>query len=359
MKGIDLMEGMSFIDDRFINEAESEKPDRIKKEHDVQDADMLLFWSRWRIVVASAAIICVLSIPVFAAAVPAFYEQLYLLLPATAQYFKPVQKSCEDNGIRMEVAAVHIRENIAEIYIAMQDLKDTRIDANIDLFDSYSIHTPFDCTGHCKSAGYDSSTETATFLVTIELWDKQHIEGDKLTFSVHEFLTGRQKYEGVIEGVDFLNVKENPATRIVYPRGLSGKEIIEKNAGAATEEGLVVLKPEQTGISPVDGIMITGIGYIEGRLHVQVYYEDVLKTDNHGSVALKNKGSGDMIICHGSASFFDEEKEGSYEDYIFTEIPAKELCNYELYGEFITYDDSVDGNWSVTVPLENWTNVSK
>ena len=74
----------------------------------------------------------------------------------------------------------------AQIYITMQDLEDTRVDETMDLFDSYAIHTPFACTGHCDLAGYDPDTRTATFLITIQQWNKQEITGDKLTFETGE-----------------------------------------------------------------------------------------------------------------------------------------------------------------------------
>ena len=51
-------------------------------------------------------------------------------------------------------------------------------------------------------------------------------------------------------------------------------------------------------------------------------------------------------------AFFDEEGTGSYEDYIFPDVPADALSDYALYGEFVTSRGAVKGNWSVTVPLE-------
>ena len=294
-----------------------------------------------------------LTVPAMAASIPAFYDMLYAISPATAQFFKPVQLSCEDNGIRMEVVAAYIHEDTAEIYISMQDLEETRFDETIDLFDSYQINTPFDCTGHCNLSSYDSDTQTATFLITIEQWNEQNIIGDKLTFSIREFLSNKKTYEGIIDDVSLDNIELNSATQTVHPRGLSGKDLVNKYTSSNTREGLSVLKPVDNLSSPVNGVMLTGIGYVDGHLHVQIYYEDILKTDNHGSIALLNSGTGEMITCNGSISFFDDAREGSYEDYIFTEIAADTLGDYELYGDFVTSSGSVEGNWSVTFPLEN------
>ena len=288
MRGNELLDKLERIDPAYIEAADT-APNKRKR-----------VWAKWGTAVACLCLICGLAIPAMAAFSPSFYELLYAVTPATAQFFKPVQRSCEDNGIRMEVTAAYIHENTAEIYLSMQDLTGTNFDETVDLFDSYRLHTPFDCTGHCKLANYDPDTHTATFLVTLEQWDRQSIEGEKLTFSVQKLLSGKKSWEGIL-----------------------------------------------------DGVALTGIGYADGRLHVQVYYADILKTDNHGSISLVDRETGEQIDCDGSAAFFDSKRAGSYEDYIFTGIEADALGTYVLYGTFVTSAGPVEGNWSVTFPLEN------
>ena len=172
MRGNELLDKLERIDPAYIEAADA-APNKRKR-----------VWAKWGTAAACLCLICGLAIPAMAAFSPSFYELLYAVTPATAQFFKPVQRSCEDNGIRMEVTAAYIHENTAEIYLSMQDLTGTNFDETVDLFDSYRLHTPFDCTGHCKLANYDPDTHTATFLVTLEQWDRQSIEGEKLTFSL-------------------------------------------------------------------------------------------------------------------------------------------------------------------------------
>ena len=115
--------------------------------------------------------------PALAARVEPIYELMYMISPTIAQFFMPVQKSDEDNGVKMEVVSAHIHDNVAEIYIIMQDLTKSRIDETTDLFDSYSINRPFDSSSHCESVGYDKNTKTATFLITIDEWGNKDIAG--------------------------------------------------------------------------------------------------------------------------------------------------------------------------------------
>lgn len=342
MRGTELLDKMELVNPAYI-EAAGTKPGR--KRHHLK---------RWCTVAACLCLVLSLglAVPAFAATVPAFYDVLYAISPSVAQFFKPVQLSCEDNGIRMEVVATYIHDDTAEIYISMQDLEGERLDETVDLFDSYRIHTPFESSSFCKLVSYEPATRTATFLIGVEQWHEQDIVGDKLTFSVREFLSHKKKYEGVIPGVDLESVELNTMTQTVHPRGIGGKALVEAYKNSADREGLVTLKPSGSLASPVEGVTLTGIGYVDGNLHVQAYYEDILKTDNHGSIVLRNKETQEIIPCYGTISFFDEARAGSYEDYIFTGIDADTLGAYELHGDFITSSGSVEGDWSVTFPLE-------
>ena len=344
MRGNELLSKMDLIDSEYILAADRKsvpKRNRLKK---------------WYAIAACLCLLFCLAVPAMAASLPAFYDMLYAVSPATAQFFKPVQLSCEDNGIRMEVSAVYIHENTAEIYISMQDLEGTKFDETIDLFDSYRINTPFDCTSHCILSDYDPDTHTAEFLITIEQWNAQKITGDKLTFSLREILSNKKTYEGIINDVNLSDIQLNNTSQSVYPRGIDGLEFIEKYEDSADQDLLTVLKPSGSICSPVDGVTLTGIGYIDGYLHIQVCYKDILKTDNHGTIALISKETGETISDDGSVAFFDNTGENSYEDYIFTEIPAETLGEYDLYGEFITSSGPIEGTWSVTFPLENMDN---
>lgn len=340
MRGNELLDKMELVNPAYIAAADADPKRR---------GSHLKRWC------AAAACICLVfyfAVPAMAAASPAFYHVLYAVSPAAAQFFKPVQSACTDNGIRMEVEASYIHADTAEIYISMQDLEGTRFDETIDLFDSYRIHTPFGCTSHCELADYDPDTQTAAFLVTITQWNKQNIAGSKLTFSVGKILGSRKSYGGVISGVDLGSAALNTMTQTVRLRGIGGTELLEEYGTASPKEA-AALKPAESIASPVEGVSLTGIGYVDGNLHVQMYYADILKTDNHGFVALQNKDSSEIIHCSGSIAFFDEAGKGSYEDYIFTGVAAETLGAYELYGDFTVSSGVIEGDWNVTFPLED------
>lgn len=305
-----------------------------------------VFFSKRLAALATAIIICVtLCVPALAANIPGAYEFLYAVSPTAAQLFKPVRLACEDNGIRMEVLSTYIHESTAEIYVSIQDLAGNRIDETTDLFDSYTINTPFSCTSSCSNISYDKENKTATFLIRIEQWGTKQIEGDKITFMIRSFLSNKQKFSGPLPELDLGLVSHNPSTQIPAEiRGGGGEQFLN------ISENFLALLPDALQYVPVNGVTITGLGFIDGTLHVQVKYSNILETDNHGSIYFED-AAGKRINCIATVSFWDTGRVNSFNEYIF-DITPSDLNNLTLYGEFTTCDTLTKGNWEITFPLE-------
>lgn len=302
------------------------------------------------LIALAAVLVCLaLAVPTFAmpalAADPDGYALLYSISPAAAQFFKPVNRSDEDNGIRLTVDSVYLHSDTVEIYVSLQDMTGDRLDETTDLFDSYRINRGFDCSATCSLAGYDAPTRTARFLISITSFDGQDIEGDKLTFSLNRLLTGKTETEGVVTGLDLAAVQAEPATQQVTRRGGSG---IAAEAGGSTAETRTALVPTGTLAAPAPGVAITAMGYVDGLLHIQVLYENILETDNHGQLWLEN--GAEKLECLGSLSFFAENGSDSFEEYVFDVSPAQ-LADCTLYGSFVTADTLIEGGWEITFPL--------
>ncbi len=298
-----------------------------------------------KIVTAAVSFAVCFLLLISAIHVQAVYQTLYLFSPKIAQALKPVQMSCEDQGIRMEVISASISENEADIYISMQDLTSDRIDNTIDLFDNYSINRPFSCSATCSRVDYQAATHTATFLIHFSQFDGQKIEGDKITFTVKNFLSKKQTYQDILP-VDLSTASLTPESQTeVDIRGYSWSDKAEMPNYNCY---LVPFKEEI--YTPTDGVSVTAMGFLEQKLRIQVYYENIHETDNHGFVSLIDS-KGSHISCESSASFWDSEHSGSYEEYIFS-ISPDEISNYTLYGEFRTSSLLTKGNWQITFPLK-------
>lgn len=309
-------------------------------------------WSRGIAWAAGFLLVINVSLPVLAGTFPTIYELMYLVSPAVAQFYQPVQLSDEHDGIRMEVVAAYIHEETAEIYITLQDLEKDRLDEATDLYDSYSIHMPYSAIGNCRKVGYDPESGILTYLITVTQENGRKIEGEKLTFSVGGYLGQKQEYEKIEIPIDLTQVTEE-AYQYVDTPARGGTMTSHSELAAIMSETYPVLVPQPADPDfPIEGVKLTGIGYVEGKLHIQYAVENALNNDNHGSFFLQNE-AGEMLQEAGSISFYEGsgKKRIDYRDSVFL-IPQEELQNYRLYGDFVISEGFHEGNWQVTFPIK-------
>lgn len=295
--------------------------------------------------VAAALLVCIGSVPALAAAnVAPAYDLLYNISPALAQRLKPVQESCVDQGIQMEVGAAYIHGDTAEVMICFKDLEGNRIDETVDLFDSYVIRNSSDCVCSCEFLNYEEKTGVATFLVSITQMREKDFTGDKVTVSVSKLLTQKKTYTGTLPEINLSTASQTPDTQAevrIHGRGGSNLDMAE---------GLSFLMPEETPLGvPINGVSVTGIGYVDGMLHVQVCYEDTSNTDNHGYIWLQGPDRK-LVSSEFNINFFDEDFCDSYNEFVF-DIPYEELGNYQIYGDFTVNGQLIEGDWQVTFPM--------
>lgn len=336
MKREDLYHGISGICPEYLDEVDAYKPR--KTTH----------WKRWATAAACISLCFCGAVPALAVADNGvIYEWLYAVSPSMAQKLKPVNVSCEDQGIQMEVAAADIEGANAKILVSMQDMTGERLDETTDLFDSYSIHTPYDQIGGCSLVEYDAATKTAFIMLTIEQMDQALIPGDKITFSVNEILTGKKHSDRELTEIDLGNVPLiSDLMEAPDIRGGSGRDL-----DVFEESDPRLMRPKEASASVLEeGVTLTGYGIVDGKLHVQIRYDRILETDNHGEVYLKSP-SGEVLHCQYNTAFWDKDQKDSYEEYIFS-VTSEELEACEIWGEFWTCNGgTIEGNWQVTFPL--------
>ncbi len=284
-------------------------------------------------------------------------QLLYQIWPQAAQALKPVNLSCESQGIRMEVVSATLNGSETLVTLTMQDLEGDRIDETMDLFDSAILQLPYDGSGTCMQTGYDPETKTAYFAVYMKFdIDERPAEGDKVSFRVSRFLTNKKTQTVDLTSLIPGEITEAESMPVPAIRGWSGSPASDRK-DAATEKArsLKVLNTNNSlEIPVVDGVTLTGIGMIDGSLHVQIRYTDIRSTDNHGFLTLyeKNGNSYDESLRKqeiGSVSWYGENYD-SWEEYIFDDYP-EDLSQIVLQGEFTTADPAVEGDWHVTFPL--------
>ena len=282
---------------------------------------------------------------------------LYRVWPWASQALKPVNLSCEDQGIRMEVVSASLQGQEAFVTLTMQDMTGGRLDGTVDLFDSEMLHLPYDGSGTCTLLDYDEETRTASFAVYMR-FSEQPSEMDKVTFSVSRILAG--KLETTVDLTPLLGkIEEAETVPVPVPSGVRGGSV----GDADGLSDIRVLNPENSlEIPVVKGVTLAGAGLSGGVLHVQIRYDDIYHTDNHGFLTLTDKagkdyGHGELPGGISTVSWFGRETNGivysdSWQEYFFTEYPEN-LEELVLTGEFTTADPAMEGDWQVTFPLES------
>lgn len=325
-----------------------EQEQREKREHPARYLGRVFL--KGAATVAAVCLCVCITLPVLASN-PTIYQLMHLVSPELAQKFIPVQMWDEDQGIRMEVVSASIHGNEAQIYITMQDLEGNRIDATTDLFDSYHIWTNAGSSvGNCEKVGFDEETGIITYLITIT--DDKRIEMAKVTFSVREFIGQKQYYENIEIPIPLTEAEADPKTITAFLSGAGGNW---RDAVDFDDHEARVLEPGPADERfPVKGMEMTGLGYVDGALHIQYAAPDNLENDNHGYLRLADS-QGNEILSDYSLDFWgttEDTKSVAYTDEVFL-IPPEALSEYSLRGDFWISGIHVKGDWKVTFSLED------
>lgn len=300
-------------------------------------------WLKKLIPIAALLLTLTFATPALATNVPAFNDLLYRIAPAAAMYFRPINLSCEDEGVIVELMAININGDTAEMYISVQG---DAIDGTVDLYDSYHLDTPKDASAHCQQETYLPESKTAVFYVNYRHMDGSPIDGQKLTFAMSQMLVDKQEYTMTLTHLLPQSTAESttfrPAESLINGRG--GEAVHDPGA---YQDLLVSGEP----LTLVDGVLFTGSGYVDGKLHIQLRYQDVWQTDNHGFLELS---AGDGHPVHSEAAVHFRAENDSVVEYIFN--PAEIPDDPVLTGDFVTCDTLIQGDWQITFPLVEYAN---
>jgi hypothetical protein len=303
-----------------------------------------------RIVIPIAAcLIFALSVSVFAS-IPGLTNLLPFINNNMLSFFRPVQISCEDNGIKMEVIGTVNDDEMALIYVTMQDLTGDRIDETLDIY-NYFLKGAHAFTS--EVVNYDETTKTATIKVQANGGEK--LNGKRVSFEITSFLSDKQVFDNVDTGIDLLKIKEIAKSEVntIDPDGFgSGGTIFNE----LNQNKINILKPGELKIHlpEIDFMYISNIGYIDGRLHIQTKWSKD-NINDHGYFYFDN--ISDKKISSGNI-YYSVTKSGTakngrdYVEYIF-DVQNLDLENAKLKGHFITNGNYVTGNWKVSFEMQS------
>ena len=325
----------------------------------------------------AAVILCVILAVMglattLAATVDVFNSRLHAFWPEAAEFLMPVNKSCESEGIRMEVISAVVKDNKAHITFSMQDLEGDRLNefTSVWLSDSafphsdeeeeriWSSTTPLSFDAEAKKGVYAQEFDYDSALV-----------GEDYEIPLYIEYLDQTEYEAM----DLHPVLEqygNDAKAGKLPE--NARAITAGTDAESHAEETAILDPAANLKIPLNECTeLSGIGWIDGKLHVQIHYlEDkmirsgddigyypassyvqMLGTDGITPTYWEWVKSPDTIYGWTWDDNGDDIRD--WEEFIFPCDPAEvQEGTLRAVTRYNKLTDNVEGNWLVKIPMK-------
>lgn len=309
--------------------------------------------------VLSICLFCMLALPVLAEQIPTVYRVIQKYAPALAEYVLPEETSCTSKNITLQVEAVNIEGNTAEIILSFSDASGSemnQIRGKVDMYDSYRISNYGEKwqSGGCSFLEYDPIEDKAYFKVNIT--SELDFQKNRVRFAVNQLLTECEKEEKKISMEQMLvNPKEK---RVDCSGGSASSEVQAKIpfyvAGEdSSSRTVLVMDAVELNEDLMEELTVTAVAYDEGVLRVQQCRGNFKEADRHIRLYLKDSEENERIP--DASVTWQEEMDGervAFDETWFL-ITEEELEQYELYGMFYVSDGSVKGDWEVIFSIGN------
>lgn len=269
---------------------------------------------------------------------------------------RPVNKTSEDQGIRIQTLGAVRDGSTTEIYVTLKDLTEDRVNNSLDVYD---FHVSGGRAHNAQLVHYDAAEKTA--IVRFLVQGKRL--SNRMSVQISSFLSGAHKEEDYDSGLnlsELLSKKQQNEVDTLDPledwiNGWGGESAQE----LSEQEFIHVLRQEQTHIKlpGIDWMYISNIGFIDGKLHIQINPDDEMGRYNHGYFFFTDDRGNKQDIPMNSVSYGSYIKGGTryggdYEEYIFDISDISQLNNLRLKGDFTSYDQFVTGKWETTFDLK-------
>ncbi len=289
---------------------------------------------------------------------------LYRYWPEAATALMPVNLSCEDQGIRMEIRSAVRQKNEMLVTYSLKDLEGDRV-----------RYIPF---SHMQLT-YDGINYSTQQQRTVGIFDE---DAQEMIFAAHDvYDTVTPPPDGKISAeVTFLMQRES-ATVDLGPYFTEGGCSFQPAsavkdpliAGPYFEAGLpesqmIIDSSRSLEIPLYESVCLSGIGYVDGQLHVQIHYPDhklveyspgnyyepygawLYVRDSRGNLLYGDDLSPQAlsVMSWGIASW--ESDAAEWQEFFFT-VDPEQLENAEITVYVEKNLAPVEGNWKIDIPL--------
>ena len=326
------------------------------------------------VIAAAAALIAAFPLTVGAKAIGrAVSDWVYASVNGSvADAVYPVYDSYTEQGIKVEVESAVNDSHRALIFLNVQDVEGKGRIADVDFLDSYYLSIGGDGVGTMVLDSYDPETQTARFYADSLL--HEDISGKNVNFRLTEIMYGKTQIEMYDTGVKLSEImQKNAKTGGSDIQEIDGYNSVDLSDDVSHKKPQKsdILTPDIMNVSlgeGIDFVHITNVGYVNGKLHVQVRWEP--SYDNHGWFNLCPKDITDysredlgeyLVTTIGINEIgFTTKKDNAqsvdglhakHTEIIFDVAPGQ-LDNYNLIAEFDKDGEVIKGNWNINFKMQ-------
>ena len=265
--GLESMQGNPFLAQRILNQERTEQPVMKKK-------------------ISFAFILAMILLLAFAATAIAgsvnedFNAWLYRIWPEAATTLMPVNMSCENNGIRLEIISAVADGEELYITYSMEDLVKDRLNTEcspvmyVDDARSYDWESSFEQPIRDEATGKIIFGEHFTYNGYITAAD------NVLNAHIHSFISHGQT--ALVDLFPYLEQFGSEVKTATVPEGAGtlwradvyAEQDIENRSGSVPASTQVINPAYSREIRLADTVFLSGIGMVDGRLHVQLHFVD-------------------------------------------------------------------------------------
>lgn len=331
-------------------------------------------------VVIIIAILLIGTMTALAAGVEDINAMLYNIWPEAARALRPLNLSDEKAGIRLDVLSASLTDDQLLITYSLTDLEGDRINADTSCSALIEIPWMNQGDGSYEMLSFDAETHQAVYAYYLEYTSSSFPEGTlfdsaTITFRVNGLRGSEQK---TLDLWPLMTDQDYTAEAVTAPPE-SGVDAIVRDDNASEMEKTLpnILNPANNLHIPItDDIELSGIGWLDGNLHVQIHVSNyAIKVEYEHAISdiarytsyinLRDHNGNDVMWAPG---FFDQllkdkpyyiwginwrEGDEQWIEKIFP-VQPEEMDQYIIYGEFTNlmadYEDLLQYEWEVSFP---------
>ena len=313
--GLESMQGNPFLAQRILNQERTEQPVMKKK-------------------ISFAFILAMILLLAFAATAIAgsvnedFNAWLYRIWPEAATTLMPVNMSCENNGIRLEIISAVADGEELYITYSMEDLEKDRLNTEcspvmyVDDARSYDWESSFEQPIRDEATGKIIFGEHFTYNGNITAAD------NVLNAHIHSFISHGQT--ALVDLFPYLEQFGSEVKTATVPEGAGtlwradvyAEQDIENRSGSVPASTQVINPAYSREIRLADTVFLSGIGMVDGRLHVQLHFVDHQKRtigEYLDTVSYRPDETEVLLRDKDSETWYDEK-------YLVQDLPGGAVC---------------------------------